>query len=50
MVLFDMYRRELYPSDYKGDGTDPPPKWYTNKLMGEGKYDEIMRKLRELSI
>lgn len=49
MILFDAKRRELYPPDYKGDGTEPPPEEYLDKLKSEGKLEEIYSKLDEIS-
>ena len=45
MVEFDMVRRELYPSDFKGDENSPPPESYLNELKSSGKYTEILQRL-----
>lgn len=49
MILFDAKRRELYPPDYKGDGTEPPPQEYLDKLRKDGKLETIYAELNNLS-
>jgi hypothetical protein len=45
MILFDMKRKELYPPDYKGDGSESPPVEYLEKLKADGKLDKIQNEL-----
>lgn len=48
MIMFDMKRRELYPSDYKGTGKEPPPVEYLKQLKKKGKLDKIYKELNAL--
>ena len=45
MVEFDFVRKKLYPPDYRGAGTEPPPAEYLAQLQKSGVYSDIMRQL-----
>ena len=45
MVEFDIVRRELYPANYKGTGSEPPPKDYVKELQKSGEYTKILQRL-----
>lgn len=40
-IKFDYARSKLYPPDYSGDGSDPPPQEYLEKLKARGELAKI---------
>lgn len=49
MVEFDIVRRQLYPANYKGTGSDSPPKDYIEKLKKSGEYMTILQQLDDIT-
>ncbi len=45
MVEFDIVRRKLYPANYKGTGSESPPKDYIRELQKSGEYTKILQRL-----
>lgn len=40
-IKFDYARSKLYPPDYTGDGSEPPPQEYLEKLKARGELAKI---------
>ena len=40
-IKYDLARRKLYPDDYMGDGSEPPPVEYLEKLRARGELAKI---------
>ena len=49
MVEFDIVRRKLYPANYKGTGSESPPKEYTEELQRSGEYTKILQRLDDIT-
>lgn len=49
MVEFDIVRRKLYPANYKGTGSDSPPKDYVKELQKSGEYTKILQRLDDIT-
>jgi len=46
-IKYDLIRRKLYPDDYMGDGSDPPPVEYLKKLKEQGSLFKIYTEMAE---